>query len=165
MLNINDNKWKDIAQAINDTTLTVLGKKPKHRFHVNDDIARLSKQQQEMRLKIENVTDNTTKNSLRKDRNEIMRTINQKLKELDKQKLENRLEEIKSSKSDSSRMTEGFTIIKKEQDAIITAHFRKQFSKNTQVLIKIHSQPTAMNQPFTTEEMKSAIRSLQNNKS
>ena len=165
MLNINDNKWKDIAQAINDTALTVLGKKPKHRFHVNDDIARLSKQQQEMRLKIENVTDNTTKNSLRKDRNEIMRTINQKLKELDKQKLENRLEEIKSSKSDSSRMTEGFTIIKKEQDAIITARFRKQFSKNTQVLIKIHSQPTAMNQPFTTEEMKSAIRSLQNNKS
>ena len=164
MPNINDNKWKDIAQAINDTALTVLGKKPKHRFHVNDDIARLSKQQQEMRLKIENVTDNTTKNSLRKDRNEIMRTINQKLKELDKQKLENRLEEIKSSKSDSSRMTEGFTIIKKE-DAIITAHFRKQFSKNTQVLIKIHSQPTAMNQPFTTEEMKSAIRSLQNNKS
>ena len=165
MLNINDNKWKDIAQAINDTALTVLGKKPKHRFHVNDDIARLSKQQQEMRLKIENVTDNTTKNSLRKDRNEIMRTINQKFKELDKQKLENRLEEIKSSKSDSSRMTEGFTSIKKEQDAIITAHFRKQFSKNTQVLIKIHSQPTAMNQPFTTEEMKSAIRSLQNNKS
>ena len=65
--NISDNKWKDIAQAINDTALTVLGKKPKHRFHVNDEIARLSKQQQEMRLKIENVTDNTTKSSLRKD--------------------------------------------------------------------------------------------------
>ena len=61
--NISDNKWKGIAQAINDTTLTVLGKKPKHRFH--DEIARLSKQQQEMRLKIENVTNNTTKNSLR----------------------------------------------------------------------------------------------------
>ena len=165
MPNINDNKWKDIAQAINDTALAVLGKKLKHRFHVNDDIARLSKQQQEMRLKIENVTDNTTKNSLRKDRNETMRTINQKLKELDKQKLENRLEEIKNSKRDSSRMTEGFTIIKKEQVAIIAAHFRKQFSKNTQVLNKIHSQPTAMNQPFTAKEMKSAIRSLQNNKS
>ena len=94
-----------------------------------------------------------------------MRIINQKLKELDKQKWENRLEEIKNSKSDSSRMTEGFTIIKKEQVAIIAAHFRKQFSKNTQVLNKIHSQPTAMNQPFTAKEMKSAIRSLQNNKS
>ena len=61
--NISDNKRKDIAQAINDTTLTVLIKKPKHHFHLNDEIARLSKQQQEMRLKIENVTDNTTKNS------------------------------------------------------------------------------------------------------
>ena len=45
--NISDNKWKDIAQAINDTALTVLGKKVKHRFHVNHEIARLSKQQQE----------------------------------------------------------------------------------------------------------------------
>ena len=45
--NISDNKWKDIAQAINDTALTVLGKKAKHHFHVNHEIARLSKQQQE----------------------------------------------------------------------------------------------------------------------
>ena len=84
--NISDNKWKNIAQALNDTALTVLGKKPKHRFHVNDEIARLSKQQQEMRLKIGNVTDNTTKNSLRKDRNEIMKTIHRKMKELNKKK-------------------------------------------------------------------------------
>ena len=44
MPNISDNKWKDIAQAVNDTALTVLGKKPKHCFHVNDEIARLSNQ-------------------------------------------------------------------------------------------------------------------------
>ena len=60
------------AQAINDAVLTVLGEKPKHRFHVNDKIVWLSKQQQEMRPKIENVTDDITKNSLQKDRNEIM---------------------------------------------------------------------------------------------
>ena len=81
--NISDNKWEDIAQAINDTALTVFGKKPKHCFHVNDEIAQLSKQQQDMRLKIENVTDKTTKNSLRKDHNEIMKTIHRKMKELD----------------------------------------------------------------------------------
>ena len=102
--NISDNKWKDIAQAINDTALTVLGKKPKHRFHVNDEIARLSKQQQEMRLKIENVTDNTTKNSIGKDGNEMMKTIHQKMKGLDDQILENRPKEIEKSKNDSSRM-------------------------------------------------------------
>ena len=39
--NISDNKWKEITQAINDTALTVLRKKPKHRFHVNDEIVRL----------------------------------------------------------------------------------------------------------------------------
>ena len=43
--NISDNKWKNIAQALNDTALTVLGKKPKHCFHVNNEIARPSKQQ------------------------------------------------------------------------------------------------------------------------
>ena len=50
-----------------------------------------------------------------------------------------------------------FTINEKEQAEIIAAHFKKQFSKNTQILNKIHSQPTAINQPFTAEEIKNAI--------
>ena len=96
-----------------------------------------------MRLKIENVTDNTTKNSLWKDRNEIMKTIHQKMKELDKQKVENCLKEIENSKNDSSRIfrvikeiqpqkpnilllikieTQGFTINEKEQAEIIAVH-------------------------------------------
>ena len=65
-----------------------------------------------MRLKIENVTNNTTKNSLRRDRNEVMKTIHRKMKELDEQKLENRLKEIENSKNDSSRM---FRVIKEIQ--------------------------------------------------
>ena len=61
--------------------------------------------------------------------------------------------------------TRVFTINEKEQAEIIAAHFKKQFSKNTQILNKIHSQPTAINQPFTAEEIKNAIRSLRNNRS
>ena len=104
-----------------------------------------------------------------------MKTIHQKMKQLDKKKVENRLKEIENSNNDSSRMfrvikeihrqkpkipllikTEagGFFINKKEQTKITAAHFKKQFSKNTQVLNKIHSQPTAMNQSFTAEEIK-----------
>ena len=101
--NMNDNKVERYRP------LTVLGKKPKNCFHVNDESAYLSKQQQEMRMKIKNVTDNTTKNSLRKDRNKIMKKIHQKMKELDEQNLENRLKEIENSKIDSSRM---FRVIK-----------------------------------------------------
>ena len=178
--NMNDNKVERYRP------LTVLGKKPKNCFHVNEESAYLSKQQQEMRMKIENVTDNTTKNSLRKNRNKIMKKIHQKMKELDEQNLENRLKEIENSKIDSSRMfrvikeiqhqkpkipllikteTGGFTINEKKQAEIIAAHFKKQVIKNTQVLNKIHSQPTAMNQPFTAEEIKSAISSLRNNRS
>ena len=98
------------------------------------------------------------------------------MKQLDKKKVENRLKEIENSNNDSSRMfrvikeihrqkpkipllikTEagGFFINKKEQTKITAAHFKKQFSKNTQVLNKIHAQPTAMNQSFTAEEIKS----------
>ena len=110
LANISDNNWKDIAQAINNTTLTVFGKKPKYRFHVNNEIAGLSKQQQEMRLKIENVADNTTKNGLQKDRNEIMKTIHRKMKELDQQRVKNLLKENENSKNDSLRM---FRVIKK----------------------------------------------------
>ena len=58
-----------------------------------------------MRPKIENVTDDITKNSLQKGRNEIMKTIHQKMKGLDKQKLENRLKKIENIKNDSSRMS------------------------------------------------------------
>ena len=115
-----------------------------------------------------------------------MKTIHQKMKELGEQKLGNRLKETENSKNDSSRMfqvikeiqrhkrkipllikteTGRFTINEKEQAEIIAAHFNKQFSKNTQVLSKIHSQPTPINQPFTTEEIKKAIRSLRNNRS
>ena len=105
------------------------------------------------------------------------------MKELDEQKLENHLKEIENSKNDFSRMfrvikkiqrqkpkipslikteTGGFTINGKEQAEIIAARFKKQFSKNTQVRNKIHSQPTAMNQPFT---IKTSIRSLRKNRS
>ena len=105
-----------------------------------------------MRLKIENITNNTTKNSLRRDRNEIMKTIHREMKKLDEQKLENCLKEIENSKNDSWRMfrvikeiqrqkpkipllikteTGGFTINKKEQAKIVAAHFKKQLSKNT----------------------------------
>ena len=48
--NISDNKWKGMAQATNNTVVTVVRKKLKYRFHVNDKISRLSKQQLEMRL-------------------------------------------------------------------------------------------------------------------
>ena len=106
------NKWKDIAQAVSDRTLTILRKKPKRCFHVNDEIAELSKQQQEMRLKIEDVINNTMKNSLRKDRNEIIKTIYRKMKELVEQKLENCLKKIENSKNDSLRM---FWVIKQIQ--------------------------------------------------
>ena len=40
---ISNSKWKGIAQVINDTEITVLEKKPKYPFHVNNEIARLSK--------------------------------------------------------------------------------------------------------------------------
>ena len=88
------------------------GKETKTSLPCNDEIPRLSKRNQEMRLKIENVTVNTSKNSLRKDRNKIMKTIHQKMKELDKQELESRLKETENSKNDSSRM---FQVIKEIQ--------------------------------------------------
>ena len=100
--------------------------------------------------------------------------------------MKNGLKEIKNSKNESSRVfrlikeirrqkpkisllikieTGGFIINEKEQAEIIAAYFKKQFTKNTQVLNKTHSQPTAMNQPFTTEKIKNTIRSLRNNRS
>ena len=102
-----------------------------------------------------------------------MKIIHRKMKEPDEQKLENHPKKIDNSKNDSLRMflvikeihrqkpkitplikteTGGFTINEKEQAEIIVTHFKKQFSKSTQVRNKIYSQPTAMNQLFTAEK-------------
>ena len=105
-----------------------------------------------MRLKIENVTDNTTNNSLRKYGNEIMKTIHRKMKELDEQKLENCLKEIENSKNDSSRMLRVIKEIQRQKPKILLLIETEQ--KYYQVLKKIHSQPAVMNQSLTTEEIK-----------
>ena len=129
-----------------------------------------------MRLKIENVTNNTTKSSLRRDRNEIIKTIDRNMKKLDEQKLENRFKEIENSDNNFSRM---FRVIKEiqcqkpkillliktntQEDLLLTrknrlkllqSTFKKQFSTNTQVLNKIHSQPTAIDHLFTAKYQK-----------
>ena len=79
-----------------------------------------------MRLKIENVTNNTTKNSLRRDRNEVMKTIHRKMKELDEQKLENSLKEIENSKNDSSRMFRVIKEIQRQKPKIPRIYHRRE---------------------------------------
>ena len=105
-----------------------------------------------------------------------MKTIHRKMKELDEQKLENRLKEIENSKNDSLRMfqvtketqrqnpkmpllikteTGGFTINGQKQAEIIAAHFKKSLVKKSKSTIK---------NPFTTNSNEPAVHRGRNKK-
>ena len=56
----------------------------------------------------------------------------------------------------------GFTADEQNQADLIAEYFKKQFYRNAE---KIQNEPTIMQIPFTTEEIKQAIMSLKNNKS
>ena len=56
----------------------------------------------------------------------------------------------------------GSTADEQKQADLIAEYFKKQFYRNAE---KIQNEPTVMQIPFTTEEIKKAIMSLKNNKS
>ena len=55
-----------------------------------------------------------------------------------------------------------YTANEQEQTKLIASYFEKQFHKNQLLLPNIP--PTAMKIPFTSEEIETAIKQLQNNK-
>ena len=181
----NDIKWKQIAEVMNETALSVLGKKPKHRYNVSEEIAQLSEKQKSIRLNIENCLDENRRQRLRRERNEIMREIHQKMKKHEEKRIESKLRDIESSKNDSSRMFRaikeiqrnkpkpslliktvngGYTINEKEQSEIIATYFKNQFYKNTPPS-NTNVEPVQMLQPFTATEVEKAIKKLRNNRS
>ena len=56
----------------------------------------------------------------------------------------------------------GFTADQQKQADLLAEYFKKQFYRNAE---KIQNEPTVMQIPFTTEEIKKAIMSLKTNKS
>ena len=181
----NQNRWTQIVEIIHETAAKVLGTKPKHRFHANQQIKELSEKQKTIKQSISNTENKEKKHALQKERNNILNNIHKLMKEQDEIKITAQLEEIERTKNNSSRMFQaikqmqkfkpkiplliktsngGYTVNEKQQAKLISTYFQKQFNKNA-TTTKHTIEPKAMDNPFTSDEINEAIKLLRNNKS
>ncbi len=179
--------WDNIVEACHKASEEVLGKiKTSRSSKATDDpeVRKMSKEQKKIRMDI-NATDNLDrKKQLQIKRNEKMKEIVLKIKEIEEKRIIEDMEEIENSKDDSTKMykairkqqrtkpkdeimvdsEEGLTASSEEATKIVTNHFKKMFNAENQR--KFHEVPPAeMKIPFTKEEVSKAIKSLKNNKS
>ena len=179
----NQQKWITIVKATTTAAKNILGIKPKHKHSCNPQIIELSKKQKNIRLQIDTAK-LENKQSLRKERNEILTTVHRLVKDQENEKIDQLLLEIEKTKNDSTRMFQAIKHIQRckpktpllintkegrltaneiEQTKLIANHFKNQFFKNKNVMTNFN--PTPMKQPFTSEEVEKAVKSLNNNKS
>ena len=177
-------KWDFIVTECHKTSKEVLGVKKKGKRSNNPEIKRLSDEQKELNIKINSNIDTTTRNETRKIRNRIQQEIRAKIKMEETQTILDAVTEIEETRDNSGKMYKairalqnikpkqpllietdnGVTTNQEEQVKIITKFF-KEFSNNPNMPETLNATPQAMNRPFTTEEIKSAIKNLKNNKS
>ena len=129
--------------------------------------------------------DKNKKEMIKKERNKIIsKKYIKKLEEEEVKEVMKIVKEVEEYKDDSRRMfkvvkdlqrrkekkklvvdgKDGKTTDEKEQVKIVTSFFNTMFSKEGEKEIE-NITPTKMKEPFTTEEVKSAVKSLKNGKS
>ena len=83
-----ENKWEKLKDIIKRSAETHIGYKKKINNHqISDpDLERLSKEQKDIRLQIENCKDPEKNKQLRKSRKEIVKEMNQKVRDAKKKK-------------------------------------------------------------------------------
>ena len=59
--NNNQQRWTNIVEATTNAAMNTLGLKPKNKHHTNPEIKELSEKQKNLKLKLDNTIDNTTK--------------------------------------------------------------------------------------------------------
>ena len=124
------------------------------------------------------------RDQLKKLRNKTLKSIKNILQKEEEDKLNDKISEINNSKDDSRRMFKAVREIKRLSDTniyvqdkqgnnigntenkikIITEHFTSVFQNENAIPLPEYQKTTLQN-PFTVEEVKKAIKSLKNNKS
>lgn len=135
-----------------------------------------------MKEDIEACQNKTKRAKLRKDRNSTMTRLHNKVKKSEERKTLKQVEEIEKAKNDTKMFKAiklvnrnkpkqplliqgegGLKANEEQQTTIIAEYFKTQFHKNAEPLPEI--KPSKMREPFTSEEIKEAIKSLKNNRS
>ena len=188
--NQNDNneeiqeKWNNIVKATVEAAEETIGRKKKNIVSKNNTIINLSHQQKKLRNEMDSTTSPEQKEKLKVERNKIINKIHTEINKEQTDKIDKILNEIENKPDDSRRMFEAVKSLKRckpknkmlikdnknrlvsneqEQSTIIANHFEKLFYKNAEQYPTII--PREMTIPFTTDEIKTAVRKMKNNKS
>ena len=180
-------KWTSITTACTEASIEVLGYQerniPSKPIH-HHEVQALSKEQKLLRERFNSATNAEQRNALRIQRNQKMREIKAKIRELENARLLADIDEIEACKDDSNRMykairksirnkpkqdiaieTEnGITVNEEESILIVSDWFERAFNADNQNMFPDVT-PTEMKIPFSTNEVRRAIKSLKNNKS
>ena len=183
-------RWTRIAEISKEAAIETLGyKEPKGQKSENEVIKRLSEEQLKLKNKIEGTQDQNTRVQLKRDRNVKLRQIKAELNKEEEAEIIIQVEEIEKQKDDSRRMfTAARSIKRKEPKRPLLLEQKdengasKGMTTNEEVHVKLISEffeemfndpqakkifdvnPVQMRNKFTTEEIKTAVKSLRKNK-
>ena len=177
-------RWTNIAETCVKAAEEVVGRKQSEKKSGNKEIEELSQKQKSIRNDMNATNTKKGKEKLHKQRNKALKEIHSKLKEEEEKKIREMVEEIEKYKDDSRKMfqaikqlqrrkekkkvvldsVDGKTTNEKRQVEIVTKFFEEMFTKKSEQE-KESIQPKKMAKPFTTKEIKDAIKSLKNGKS
>ena len=178
--NKNPTVWTEMKVIIKEVAKEQLGyeNKEKKRQVMDRKAANMSKQQQKLRLQIENTTDINKINELKKERKRILKNITKRVKEIREKEIEDIIKEVEDAKDD----TRMFKAVKKlnqkkyetpyvhnekgqcvtqteEIYKIIEKHFKNHFQKQeVNPIQKFTRAPGKLNKQMKTKEVQDAVQ-------
>ena len=181
-------KWDKIRSAIQKAGLESAGtlEKPKHPNREPDkEINDLCIKQKELRLQIENTTDITKRQQLKRERNRIQHKISNKALSLRNQELDKQVEEIEKNSDDATMMYKAVKTLNRKKFEnpkvedetgklaatpneileITTKFFKSKFrEEQTQDIEPFEGQPRRLQRKITSKEIEDSFKSLNNNR-
>ena len=176
--------WTSISSITKSAAEEVLGFKSKTQRENNEKVAELSKFQLKIKNDISVAKSDEQIKTLKKQRNRVMTKIHNEMKQQEKRKVENIINDLEKCPNDSRKMFDAVRNLKKfkpysklllkssdssltsddqEHTEIIAHYFKNIFFTNAPKYKTINPQP--MKTPFTTKEVQEAVKTMKNNKS
>lgn len=181
-------KWNNITSAIQKTAEKVLGftkREAKSKMY-SPVVEKLSNEQKEYRMKIEQTKDIQTLKELKNKRNKIMKMIKKEVKAQNEKKID----EIANSIQNENQSTAMFKAIKylrnphnknkntiiynaenqkvinkNDQYNIVKEHFTQHFWNDQHEMVnRFEGPPRPLNKPISKEEVEKALNRMKNNK-
>ena len=177
-------EWTNIINITKQAAIETLGYVDKKGKYSNPELKQLSEKQKKLNLDINSTTNPEKRKLLKSERNQILTKMHNQIKIEESMKIEEKLVDIEKKPNDSRKMYEavknikrsspkaplllktksGLTANEEEQTKIIAEYFKSQFNKNVEPITS-SIKPTEMTIPFTSTEIKTAVKNLKNNKS